>query len=133
GKLSVNDRVSQYYPASPSAWSNVTIKHLLTHTSGIAEFSEIDDLRFQTYKDAISQAAARPILFEPGYRFEYNNAGYALLSAVIERVSGQMYGDFLHDRIFAPLGMRNTGYGAIPGDVVRGYRRSVDGVWQRGR
>ncbi len=133
GKLSVDDLASKYYPGIPPIWRDITIKHLLTHSSGIADFDSDDDLRFRTYEDAVTIAVGLPALFSPGARYEYNNAGYALLAAVIERVSGQRYGDFLRNRIFAPLGMRNTGYGAIPGDVIRGYMRSIAGEWQRGR
>src|SRR5687768_3868076 len=130
GKLSLNDPVSLHYPASPPAWARVTIKHLLTHTSGIADYNPREGLRFQTYHDVLPVVAGRPIAFEVSADFQYNNAAYDLLAAVIEHVSGQDYGEFLRSYIFAPLGMRNTGYGAIPGDVVRGYRRSVDGIWE---
>jgi len=131
--VSLNDPVSKYYPASPPTWNGVTIKHLLTHTSGIGDIGANDDLRFRTYKDAIRVAAERPTVFAPGTAYSYNNAGYALLAAIIERISGQSYGDFLRTRIFTPLGMRNTGYGAIPGDIVRGYDRDIRGVWHRER
>ena len=132
GKLSLDDSVAKHYGAAPPMWNAVTIRHLLTHTAGIGvPFTTEDELRFRTYRDAIEIAAGRAPSFEPGARFQYSNAGYMLLTAVIESIAGQPYGDFLRERVFAPLGMHNTGYGAIPGGVMRGYRRhGVEGTWE---
>jgi CubicO group peptidase (beta-lactamase class C family) len=132
GKLSLDDPVAKYYAAAPPSWNAVTIRHLLTHTAGIGvPFTTEDELRFRTYRDAVEIAAQRAPSFEPGARFQYSNAGYMLLTAVIESIAGQPYGDFLREHVFAPLGMRNTGYGAIPRGTMRGYRRhGVEGTWE---
>jgi CubicO group peptidase (beta-lactamase class C family) len=131
GRLSLDDPVSKYYPASPPAWQKVAIRHLLTHTSGIADYDPREGLRFQSFKDIVPVVSQRPTVFEAGANFSYNNAAYELLAVIIERISGQTFGDFLENRIFEPLGMRSTGLGPIPDDVVRGYRRTLDGVWER--
>jgi D-alanyl-D-alanine carboxypeptidase len=67
---------------------------------------------------------ADPLAFQPGTNISYSNAGYALLTMVIERASGQRYEAFLRDRIFTPLGMRATGYGSLPDDAAKGYSRN---------
>jgi D-alanyl-D-alanine carboxypeptidase len=141
GKISLSDPISKYYPASPPAWKDVTIKHLLTHGSGIEDYwirhpeariyLNTGDL-LQSSGELIELAATDPLAFTPGANFEYSNTGYLLLTEVIERVSGQHYENFLRDHIFAKLGMHDTGYGVIPGHAVRGYSRSLDGEWHDG-
>ena len=123
GKLALDDPISKYYAASPTTWKDVTIKHLLTHASGIHDHYAPPSYKAQSYEDYIRLAVRDSLVFPAGTRFQYSNTGYALLTAVIERVSGQSYADFLRTRIFAPLRMRNTGYGGtLP---VTGYMRSV--------
>jgi len=78
-----------------------------------------------SYEEYIRHSAETPLAFTPGNGFLYSNAGYGLLTGVIERVSGRHYSDFLHSRIFGPLGMRDTGYGTIPGKAVKGYIRTI--------
>jgi CubicO group peptidase (beta-lactamase class C family) len=148
GKLSLADPISKYYPASPATWKDVRIKHLLTHSSGIEDYwihrpDLIKDEKqlqflFHSYEDYFRLPAGDPLGFAPGKGFAYSNAGYALLAAVIEHASGQSYAEFLRRRVFAPLEMRNTGVGRIPGEGVKGYLRAMDpaspgGEWRRGR
>jgi D-alanyl-D-alanine carboxypeptidase len=120
GKISLDDPISKYFPiskdfaASPPAWKDVTIRHLLTHSSGIGD----------------KNPAA--LLFAPGTDYEYANTGYWLLSGAIEKASGQSYGEFLRSRIFAKLGMDHTSNTAGPTDIIRGYSRSMDGQPQGG-
>ncbi len=133
GKLSLTDPIAKYYPACPPAWKDITIAQLLTHSSGIDD----DAVNFQSYRDFIVQTGKTPLAFAPGADFRYSNAGYGLLTAVIENVSGQSYSEFMRSRIFVPLGMRNTGYGEVPGGAVKGYIRSVSAPsghdeWQSG-
>jgi D-alanyl-D-alanine carboxypeptidase len=116
GKISLADPISKYFAASPPAWKDVTIKHLLTHSSGIGD----------------KNPAHPALVFAPGTDYEYSNTGYLLLTDAIEKASGQRYGEFLRTRIFAKLGMDATSDGAQPRDVVRGYYRSRDGRWQGG-
>ena len=140
-KVSLDDPITKYYPASPPAWGAVTIKHLLTHGSGMDDYwlrhpeateaLEKGEL-VHSYQDLIRTSLGDPLLFEPGTGFQYSNEGYALLTEVIERVTGQTYGDFLRAHIFAPLAMDDTGYGRIPDNPIRGYVRSREGEWKDG-
>ena len=128
GKLSLEDPISKHYPGTPMAWKNVTVRHLLTHGSGIRDYwithpewrpEFIGSTR--SYDEYIRLVMADPLGFQPGTSFSYSNAGYALLTSVIEGLSGQSYGEFVRDRLFAPLGMINTGFGGIPS--VNAYSR----------
>jgi CubicO group peptidase (beta-lactamase class C family) len=116
GKLSIDDPVSKFYPDAPAAWSRVTIKHLLTHTSGIPSYTSIPGFFDKAAKSAMTPAEIvkltqeQPLEFEPGSKFNYDNTGYVLLGVVIEKASGLTYADFLRSRIFVPLGMKDTGY-----------------------
>jgi len=110
GKLKLDDPVSRYYPNAPSAWSNVTVRHLLTHTSGIKGYTELPNFFATVRKDyepdeIIGLVTSRPLEFAPGEKWAYSNTGYYLLGLIIEKVSGQSYGEFLMRRIFRPLGM----------------------------
>ena len=140
GKVTLDDPISKYYLQSPAAWRNVTIKHLLTHSSGIEDYwvhrrenYDPDDAarRFKGRDDIYRAVQKDPLGFEPGTGFSYSNAGYSLLALAIERVSGIAYEDFLRQRIFIPLGMRNSGFGNIP--TLKGYVRSYPGgEWRNG-
>ncbi|HMI79630.1 MAG TPA: serine hydrolase domain-containing protein [Ferruginibacter sp.] len=114
GKLNYEDKVSKYIPEL-SNYSNITIRNLLNHTGGLAEYMEVMDTTFDknkiaTNKDIISTfAKLKPqVLFEPNTKWEYSNTGYALLASVIEKVSGMSYGNYLLKTIFKPLQMTNT-------------------------
>lgn len=111
GKLSLTDPVSRHLEGTPESWNAVTLRHLLTHTSGIKDF--INDptasLRLDvTEQEVLAATAPRPLNFEPGLRYEYSNTGYHLLAMVIRNATGKSYGDFLAERFFGPLGMTNT-------------------------
>lgn len=136
GKLSVDDPVSKFYADAPAAWSKITIKHLLTHTSGIPSYTSIPGFFDKSSKlplspvEIVKLTQDKPLEFEPGSRFAYDNTGYVLLGVVIEKASGQAYADFLRARIFAPLSMGDTGYD-LPATVLRrrahGYQPGPDG------
>ncbi|MCC2957207.1 beta-lactamase family protein [Massilia sp. IC2-477] len=106
GKLKLDDPISRHLPKSPKAWKNITVRHLLTHTSGVGDPGKKVDLR-KDYTDAqmIAIAASMPLRFQPGERWEYSNTGYHLLGYICNRVGGKFYGDQLRERIFGPLGM----------------------------
>lgn len=110
GRLHIEDPISSHMPEAPVQWRSVTLWHLLTHTSGI-QLGESDLASHQRPTQSDSVVAAmracpnKELKFVPGERFEYSNAGYTLLGAVVERVSGQSYAEFLHKRIFVPAGM----------------------------
>ena len=111
-KLSLDDRVKRWLPSLPNALDSVTIEHLLTHTSGIIDY---EDLIPKGTTEQVHDADVLRMLeshdstyFKPGSKYQYSNSGYSLLSIIVERASGKRFASFLHDRIFAPLGMSNT-------------------------
>src|SRR5689334_1725000 len=114
GKLKVQDSVCLYVPQCPATWNDVTIHHLLTHTSGIPELLSLPDFqKTMTLPSPVAQTVERfkdqPLDFKPGEKFKYSNSGYVLLGYLIERVTGQTYEDFLKENIFEPLKMLSTG------------------------
>ncbi len=128
GKLSVNDPLLKYFPDFPKG-SEVKLHHLLTHTSGIHSYTERPDF-LQTVaspvktEDLIQTIKSDPYDFEPGVKWAYCNSGYFLLGAIVEKVSGQSYADFLRTQFFEPLGMKDTGvhsYDAILPHEATGY------------
>jgi CubicO group peptidase (beta-lactamase class C family) len=111
GKLSVDDKISAHLPDVPSAWTNITIRHLLTHTSGIKSYTGLDGFQLTkhlTQPQFISAVGREPMDFAPGVSWKYCNTGFSLLGYIIENVSGQNYWDFMSERIFRPLGMNAT-------------------------
>jgi D-alanyl-D-alanine carboxypeptidase len=135
-KLSLDDPISKYYPEAPPAWAPVTIRHLLTHTSGIPSYTAIPGFFRQsartdrTPEEIIALTRDKPMEFKPGEKFAYDNTGYVLLGYVIEKVSGQTYQAYLTDHVFTPLGLKNTGYDvseAILPMRAAGYSLSATG------
>jgi CubicO group peptidase (beta-lactamase class C family) len=109
GLLNLDDPVSMYLPDYPEAMiQGVTVRHLLTHTSGLGSLS-YEDIRPLTTIDEMLLAPIEPPVFAPGADFRYSNAGFVLLGGVIERASGQTFWDYLDEHIFQPAGMESTG------------------------
>jgi CubicO group peptidase (beta-lactamase class C family) len=110
GQLRLDDLIGRWFPEGASVWRDVTVRRLLTHTAGIAEYTDstFDYRRDYTEDELVKFAASRPLDFPPGERWSYSNTGYVLLGALIHRVSGRFYGDLLRDSVFAPLGMRDS-------------------------
>jgi CubicO group peptidase (beta-lactamase class C family) len=106
GKIQLEDKINKYFSDAPAAWQNITIKHLLTHTSGTTDYpSDFDFRKDYTEDDLLKRAEAIPLAFQPGEKWSYSNLGYVVLGILIHKVSGKFYGDFLQERIFRPLGM----------------------------
>ncbi|HEY5940650.1 MAG TPA: serine hydrolase domain-containing protein [Gemmatimonadales bacterium] len=107
GRLKIEDRITKWFPEGKGVWDSVTVRHLLTHTSGIPEYTDslIDLQKDYTEDELVSLAAAQPLDFPPGDTWSYSNTGYAVLGALIRRITGRFYGDVLHQLIFGPLGM----------------------------
>ena len=107
GKLRLDDSIVRWFPEGANVWGPVTVRRLLTHTAGIAEYTDstFDYRKDYTEDQLVKFAASRPLDFQPGERWSYSNTGYLLLGALIRRVSGQFYGDLLRDSVFRPLGM----------------------------
>ncbi len=111
GKISLDEKISAYLPDTPEAWRDVTVRHLLTHSSGIKSYSSLDGfalLRRLKVADFIKQLSPHPLEFPPGERNIYSNSGYNLLAFIIEGRSGKSYLEFMRERIFRPLGMTKT-------------------------
>lgn len=130
GQLNVQDPISRYLPGLPEAWQTITIHQLLTHTSGIPNYTDSSQFKRlsrmgTTPQEMIALVADKPLDFKPGSQWRYSNTGYILLGMIIEKTSGQSYADFLKRNIFGPLGMANSGYDqAIPilKERVSGYQ-----------
>lgn len=115
GKLNTGDPVCKYLDNCPATWQPVTIRHLLTHTSGIPNYTSFPDfaktaMSPATHESFIGRVKDKPLDFAPGEKFNYNNTGYYLLGVVVERAAGKSYEDFVQENIFSPLGMKNTGF-----------------------
>src|SRR5438477_7777331 len=114
GKLSVEDPVKKHLPDAPAAWDKVTIFHLLTHTSGVADFTSFPDYpKIEPFATTPAKLVAlfrdKPLDFDPGTEWRYDNSGYVLLTYLIEKITGDSYEKFVRENIFAPLGMTDTG------------------------
>jgi CubicO group peptidase (beta-lactamase class C family) len=115
GKLTLDDPIKKHIPDAPAAWDSITIYHLLTHTSGIPNFTNLPDYKSLKLEDTpvaktIASVRDKPLEFVPGERMSYSNSGYLVLGYVIERVTGASYEKFVTDNIFTPLGMKDSGY-----------------------
>ena len=114
GKLKIDDPVSKHLPDAPKAWEKITLANLLGHTSGIPSFTGFKEFGVwrmspHTTEEELALFRDKPLDFEPGSKFVYSNSNYEVLGAVIEKVSGKKYGDLLRERIFEPLGMKDSG------------------------
>jgi CubicO group peptidase (beta-lactamase class C family) len=127
GRLRLDDSIVRWFPEGANVWRGVTVRRLLTHTAGIAEYTDstFDYRKDYTEDELVKFAASRPLDFQPGERWSYSNTGYLLLGALIRRVAGQFYGDLLRDSVFRPLGM-NASRVISEADIVpnraAGYR-----------
>lgn len=108
GKIGLEDKITKYFPDAPSTWNDITIRELLSHQSGIANYTNgtMDFRKDYTEDELLKLAEGLPLDFPPGTDWNYSNTGYVVLGILIHKVSGEFYGDFLHERIFAPLGMK---------------------------
>ena len=115
GKLGLQDEITKYLPDYPAQGRRITVEHLLTHTSGIQSYTDMPEWlplwrKDLALKELIDLFKDKPMQFEPGERWAYNNSGYVLLGAIIEKVSGKTYEEFLNERIFKALGMTGSSY-----------------------
>jgi len=138
GRLALDDKARAWLPALPPAAEQVTIRHLLTHTSALVDYEDLmdpADTRQVHDADVLALLAAQDRAYFPaGTAYRYSNSGYALLALIVERASKQRYADFLRERIFQPLGMaRTVAYEAGISDVAsRAYGYSFEnGAWLR--
>jgi len=117
GKLAVQDPACEYISGCPSPWEEITIHHLLTHSSGLPPamgFGLEPSNLVEGYQDVVLD-------FKPGEDFQYSNVGYMVLGLVIENVSGQTYENYLQENIFEPLNLSSTGLTLEDNDIAVGY------------
>jgi CubicO group peptidase (beta-lactamase class C family) len=131
GKLGVQDRACVYLADCPSAWQDVTIHQLLNHTSGVPDPFRDSIVGFYPWKywtpeQMITFVHDMPLLFKPGTDWHYSNINYIALGLIVQKVSGVSYATFLHDHIFLPLGMTNSGL-AQEGETVSNLASGYDG------
>ena len=140
GKLKVDDRVKTYLPEAPPAWDAVTIFHLLTHTSGIPNFTAFPDYatmeRFSTpVEKIVERFRDKPLDFQPGEKMSYSNSGYIVLGQIIEKLSGRTYETFVRDNLFTSIGMKDSGYDsntAVIPHRASGYTNGPQGLVNAG-
>lgn len=130
GKLSLDDELTKFLPDYPTGGRRITVRHLLTHTSGIKSYTGLgpkwrEKVRLDlSHEELLALFRDEPFDFEPGAKFLYNNSGYYLLGMIIERVTGQSYATYLTETFFRPLGLESTSYcdeRAVVKDRARGY------------
>ncbi|MCW3119857.1 MAG: serine hydrolase [Chitinophagaceae bacterium] len=135
GKLTLQDAITRFIPDYPMQGKTITIEHLLTHTSGIQDFTSIPDsvnrlAMDYTPKEMVDYFKNQPMRFAPGTKWEYSNSGYFLLGYIIEKITGNSYANYLEQNIFKPLGMTNSQYASdsrVIKNRVDGYIKSNQG------
>lgn len=107
GRMSLDDHIGKYIPDAPEIWKAITIRHLLTHTSGISNklYDQINMRQDYSEDELVKKIAAVPLDFQPGEKWNYSNPGYVMLGILIHKAAGKFYGDLLKEKIFTPLGM----------------------------
>ncbi|MES1189627.1 MAG: serine hydrolase domain-containing protein [Steroidobacter sp.] len=109
GKVGLDDPVNKYLPDVPEAWKPITVRNLLTHTSGIARDSPaFDPLKLQSDDEVVRAVYSQPLQFKPGSHFAYSNINYYCVAEIIQKASGMPWQDFIASRIFAPVGLSST-------------------------
>ena len=133
GKIGLDEKISHYLDGLPSAWGDIRVRHLLSHTSGIKSYTSVPDFFKTARKDYAKEeilklVADAPLDFSPGEKWSYSNTGYFLLGMLIEKVTGKAYGAFLNERIFQPLGMTRTRVNDLT-EIIR--NRASGYTWQQ--
>src|SRR4030095_11530349 len=131
GKISLDDNISKFLDGTPDTWKSITVRHLLTHTSGIVrEAPGFDPLKIQNDADVIKSAYPLALRFAPGEKWEYCNVGYFTLAEIIRKVTGKPWADFLGERLFMPLEMNATRTTTMT-DLVQ--NRANGYIWRNGK
>lgn len=133
-KLDLNDDITKFIPDYPTLGKTITIHHLLTHTSGIKNYTSMKEIRGIAKNDLtplelIDFFKNEPMDFEPGEQFKYNNSGYSILGYIIELLSGQNYASFIEEHIFKKLNMASSSYAShtkVTKNKVSGYHKGDD-------
>lgn len=139
GKLGLDDLISRHLPYNPAHWKDITVHHLLNHTSGLGNFVDIPGIQETKarlplpVREIIETFREVPLEFGTGTAFRYSNSAYIVLGDIVERISGVSYENFLQTHIFGPLEMADSGYDhhkIILKNRATGYRKR-DGEWVR--
>ena|SRR5208283_428322 len=137
GNLQIEDPIGKHVQDLPKAWQHITLHQLLTHSSGIANYTSQPGFWSQvvikpnTPQELVGVVKEKPLEFEPGKRWGYSNTNYALLGMVIEQVSGMKYADYMKQNILGPLDLKNTCYDlgrTVLKHRARGYATSPGGI-----
>jgi CubicO group peptidase (beta-lactamase class C family) len=134
GRLSISDHVTRFVPDFPNG-DRITLDNLLTHTSGIPNVNDLPDYDTfsrspHTLPELVAKFAALPLEFEPGANYHYSNSNYNLLALILEKVSGEEYGEYIRRHIFDPAGMRDSGH---DGDALRLIPMAASGYEPAGK
>lgn len=106
GKISLSDKLTEFFPGAPASWDSITVQNLLTHTAGFGGYMDGFNFRADYTEDSLFNIIKNiPLQFAAGEKSVYSNMGYVTLGLIISKVTGNFYGDFLEQRIFKPLGM----------------------------
>ena len=140
GKLKADDRITTYLPDAPMEWQRITIFNLLTHSSGIPNFTALPEYssakgRATSVTESLASLRGKQLDFGPGEKMSYSNSGYLALGAIIEKASGQTYEAFVTENIFKPLGMNDSGYDSNTAVIKRrasGYIKTPTGYVNAG-
>ena len=142
GKLSLDDEARKHVPELPDYGKPITIRHLLTHTSGLRDWGSVAAIggwprgtRTYTHAHVLDIAGRQKALnYAPGMYYSYTNTGYNLLAVIVDRVSGMPFAQFTRTRLFEPLGMTSTQWRDDYARVVKGraiaYRPGAGGQWR---
>jgi len=145
GRLDYDDHLTDIFPEFPAYGKSITVRNLLNHTSGLPDYEDILMKQYpHTADEKIPQILDAGVLklleqqtagqFPPGSKWQYSNSGYAVLAMIVEKISGKPFGQFLRDRIFAPLNMNSTlAYEKGKNEVPRrafGHTKQRDGNWR---
>lgn len=151
GKLALNTPLKDCAGVDLPHWETgaVTVRHLLTHSSGIPDYFDEEELDAQgdyadlwrdrpiytmrTPRDFLPLFVDKPMKFAPGARFHYNNGGYIVLAQIVTHISGQPFTEYVTEHVFAPAGMTDSGYFALdqlPAHTAYGYVEHEDGTWK---
>jgi CubicO group peptidase (beta-lactamase class C family) len=137
-KLHLDTPVIKYLPTLPEHYSDITMRHLVSHQSGIRHYYGADRSEktehFDDVNDALKLFTDAPLLFEPGQHCEYSSYAWVVASAVIQKLSGKPFLQFMKEEVWDPIGMKNT-FGTVPGtrsnDITKFYlKNSPEGSWR---
>ena len=133
GRISLEDKISRHLDDLPKSWEGITVRHLLTHTSGIKDFINeptVDLRKDLEPRDVIESLREKPLNFQPGEKYAYSNTGYHLLGMIIRQITGKRWDEFVRERILDPLGMNDTRVVSLSEIITN---RAAGYAWERGR